>query len=198
MLGRCLIDRDAKLALPYLEKVCQQDRSADYLFDLARCAQGTCELHLRQQQLRIRFSRTTEPRGCLVPLLQRLQNQPQSKKCVGGAGIKSHGLSITGFGLLQPVRPSQQLAEIAVIHGRGWLMLDGSANSLQGQIVVPARRIDQPEQMKGVGMAGSGRKDLLVDLRRFVQPPGLMVGDGRFHGLGDGGIHDGKLSVISV
>jgi len=39
MLGRCLIDHDARKALPYLEEACQQDRSADYLFDLARCHQ---------------------------------------------------------------------------------------------------------------------------------------------------------------
>jgi tetratricopeptide (TPR) repeat protein len=39
LLGRCLIERDAKQALPYLEKVCEQNRSADYLFDLARCQQ---------------------------------------------------------------------------------------------------------------------------------------------------------------
>ena len=37
MLGRCLMDQDARKALPYLEKVCEQDRSIEYLFDLARC-----------------------------------------------------------------------------------------------------------------------------------------------------------------
>jgi tetratricopeptide (TPR) repeat protein len=39
MLGRCLIDQDPQRALPFLEQVCQQNRSADYLFDLARCYQ---------------------------------------------------------------------------------------------------------------------------------------------------------------
>ena len=39
MLGRCLIDQNPNKALPYLEKVCEQDRSVDYLFDLARCHQ---------------------------------------------------------------------------------------------------------------------------------------------------------------
>jgi tetratricopeptide (TPR) repeat protein len=36
-LGRCLIDTNPKRALEVLESVCSKDRSADHLFDLARC-----------------------------------------------------------------------------------------------------------------------------------------------------------------
>ncbi len=39
MLGRCLVDADPQEALGYLEQACEQDRSVDYLFDLARCLQ---------------------------------------------------------------------------------------------------------------------------------------------------------------
>lgn len=51
ILGRCLIDHDRKLALPYLEQACEQNRSVEYLFDLARCLhvnghnQKAVELH---------------------------------------------------------------------------------------------------------------------------------------------------------
>ena len=38
-LGRCLIDEDPKRALPLLKQAVSVDRSADYLFDLARCQQ---------------------------------------------------------------------------------------------------------------------------------------------------------------
>jgi len=36
MLGRCLLDKKPQEALPYLEKACEQNRSSDNLFDLAR------------------------------------------------------------------------------------------------------------------------------------------------------------------
>lgn len=36
-LGRCLIDKDPQRALKILKDVCKRNRSADYLFDLARC-----------------------------------------------------------------------------------------------------------------------------------------------------------------
>ena len=39
LLGRCLIDRDPKKALSYLQQACERNRSAEYLFDLARCQQ---------------------------------------------------------------------------------------------------------------------------------------------------------------
>ncbi len=51
LLGRCLIDREPRRALKYLEEVCERNRSADYLFDLARChlvagnSARSCELH---------------------------------------------------------------------------------------------------------------------------------------------------------
>jgi tetratricopeptide (TPR) repeat protein len=48
ILGRCLIDHDAKRALPYLEEVCRQNRSAVYLFDLARCHQCVGNVHQSQ------------------------------------------------------------------------------------------------------------------------------------------------------
>lgn len=38
-LGRVLIDTDPRRALNCLEQVCEQNRSVDYLFDLARCYQ---------------------------------------------------------------------------------------------------------------------------------------------------------------
>ncbi|MBC7965428.1 MAG: tetratricopeptide repeat protein [Fuerstia sp.] len=40
LLGRCLIDTHPNTALKHLEKVCEQNRSVDYLFDLARCNQA--------------------------------------------------------------------------------------------------------------------------------------------------------------
>jgi tetratricopeptide (TPR) repeat protein len=49
MLGRCLIDQDPHQALPHLEKVCQQNRSADYLFDLGRCYQLTGDVDRSKQ-----------------------------------------------------------------------------------------------------------------------------------------------------
>jgi tetratricopeptide (TPR) repeat protein len=39
MFGRCLIDQDVDKALTVLERVCRENRSSDYLFDLARCHQ---------------------------------------------------------------------------------------------------------------------------------------------------------------
>ena len=39
ILGRCLIDLKPREAVKLLEKVCEQNRSADYLLDLARCYQ---------------------------------------------------------------------------------------------------------------------------------------------------------------
>jgi len=39
VLGRCLIDQDVDKALSLLEGVCRENRSSDYLFDLARCHQ---------------------------------------------------------------------------------------------------------------------------------------------------------------
>ncbi len=39
MLGRIMIDKDPKRALPLLEAACKKNRSVDYLFDLARCHQ---------------------------------------------------------------------------------------------------------------------------------------------------------------
>ncbi len=39
MLGRVLMDQDARKALPHLEAVCKKDRSVANLFDLARCYQ---------------------------------------------------------------------------------------------------------------------------------------------------------------
>ncbi len=39
-LGRCLTDLDPERALPHLEKACEQNRSAEYLFDLGRCYQA--------------------------------------------------------------------------------------------------------------------------------------------------------------
>ena len=38
-LGRCLIEEDPKRALPLLQQAVASNRSADYLFDLARCQQ---------------------------------------------------------------------------------------------------------------------------------------------------------------
>lgn len=49
MLGRCLIDRDAKQALPYLEQMCRENRSVEYLFDLARCHQIAGNGQIAQQ-----------------------------------------------------------------------------------------------------------------------------------------------------
>jgi tetratricopeptide (TPR) repeat protein len=37
MLGRCLMETDPDQAIRHLEKACKLNRSADYLFDLARC-----------------------------------------------------------------------------------------------------------------------------------------------------------------
>lgn len=39
LLGRCLIDTDAKEAAKHLKRACAKNRSAPYLFDLARCQQ---------------------------------------------------------------------------------------------------------------------------------------------------------------
>lgn len=39
LLGRCLIDTDPQAALIHLRHVCERNRSASYLFDLARCEQ---------------------------------------------------------------------------------------------------------------------------------------------------------------
>src|SRR5690606_6095726 len=39
MLGRCLIDKNPSEALKYLGQACSENRSVDYLFDLARCHQ---------------------------------------------------------------------------------------------------------------------------------------------------------------
>ncbi len=37
LLGRCWIDVEPEKGLPFLEAACNQDRSVDFLFDLARC-----------------------------------------------------------------------------------------------------------------------------------------------------------------
>jgi hypothetical protein len=63
--------------------------------------------------------------------------------------------------------------------------LDGTGDPFDGQITVPSRRVDQSKEMMGIGALRLGRQDLLIDLDRFVESAGLMMGNSRFQGFGD-------------